>query len=143
MKTAKQKREFRLKPSNFPKQRSYLILAEEIETGTLFGYCEESFSMGYYKDRVRLQRPRYSRIRYGCLFSENDLKQYYRELVGNLQREVKKLNAINPTYRHFIARAGSKNCPVRVNWTEWYETRDKSKFNYRNIGFVCKELAGE
>ena len=123
---------------DFSKVRCYLILAEHKESGKLFGYCEESFSMGYYKEKSRVFRP-YIFSRGFDRLTGKQINKEYAEYVNHLKEKVTKLNKKQDTlYRHFYVRVGSANCPVAVDWSDWYKTRRRSKFDWRNIRFTIK-----
>lgn len=120
------------------KTRSYIILKFN-EDGSIEGYVENSFSMGFSSSRVRVNRS-----------FEFDYQAKVEKISKStaasrdMRRDVDRLNNKFPksTFRYF--RVGAKNCPVVIDWNEIVNNRAKKekigKYESRNLPFSLKSL---
>lgn len=126
------------------KRRGYVLLRFGKEG--IWGYCEESFAMSFMPDRVRVWREWEGRTRIEDSMGNYRWIKDRNKLVMFLQEKAEKLRAMNPEDKFEVFRIGSKNCPVAIDWDEFYqEAREKgkaskvSKRNWRNLKFSARE----
>ena len=130
------KKELEYQLKDFTKTRGYIILARNPTNGKFSGYCENSFSIGWTQTNVKVYRPYYG-------YTKNGLTQYQitearESLVTHLQKDVANLQIKYPKYDVFMARIGTKKCPVKIDWNTFYTTKNKSKYDWRNLKFISK-----
>jgi hypothetical protein len=126
------------------KYAGYIILAKNQE-GEIFGYVEHSFSMGFDKSRVRVDRI-WEHRPYGTSeaiklkLNGMSLRQY---AWVAMCKQVKKITKLHKGIYEFKAfRIGCKSCPVTINWNEVRKMRlskNIDKFKWRNLPFKLKE----
>ena len=116
------------------KKTCYILLGKNKETNEFVGEIEHSFSLGFDNSRVRVYRA-------SEISSKKDLNKKetaYRWLKSNSDKYSEKY----PQYDWRVYRAGSKNCPVKIDWREIISMRHRimphSKFNTRNLPFKLK-----
>lgn len=130
------------------KIKSYVTLRISKTTGEIEGLIEHSFSMGWSKERVRVDRTNESSVEsFNSYWSKKQpfpkanskaaVTLYY--CHRSIRRHYKKQN---PGYDVKIFRVGSKNCPIKIDWREVVFMHRKisqySKFNMRNLPFKIK-----
>lgn len=101
--------------------KCYIILARNSE-GKIFGLTEGSFNIGMDESMVRVFRP-------------NEWTP--KEVQGLLD----KMQESKPYLDFFIARVGSKKCPVSIHWNDFYHLKNKgkiTKYEWRNLYFNIK-----
>lgn len=113
------------------RRRCYAIFATD-HKGELLGYIENSFSMGWAANRVRIWRASRDRIKYR-----------FDSKPASLMSTVATLQRNNPTWDVFCVRIGSKNSPVNINWELFHQGRKAKlgnigKYEWRNLKFVKK-----
>lgn len=124
------------------KDRRYIILRKDKVSGEICGYCENSFSMSFEVNRVKV---------YGCVVklgaeqSEKNYKWYidnqkrYKGIRGanspnqklwyELRMSVNSMNAKRGSrYEYKLFRLGGR-CPVEVDFTE-YNMMKSGKMKY-------------
>ena len=128
------------------KDRRYVILRRDRDTGEICGYCENSFSMSFNPDRVKV---------YGCCMKTGEEQseknyQYYLEnqkkknmykgmrgakspnqkLWYELRAAVNSMNSEKGggAYEYKLLRLGDR-CPVEVDFTE-YDMMKSRKMKY-------------
>lgn len=132
------------------KDRRYVILRKDLNTGEICGYCENSFSMSFEKNRVKV---------YGCVLKTGDktAQENYQYYIDNQKRYKGVRNAKSPNqklwyelrqtvnslrekdkgnkYEYKVFRLG-KRCPVEVDFTEYNLMRSQKmkydKYLWRN-----------
>ncbi|QIW90701.1 UNVERIFIED_ORG: hypothetical protein GCAPEGMB_00381 [Vibrio phage V07] len=125
---------------DFRRERCWVILARCKKTGKITGEIENSFSMGWSKERVRVIRPYLGRVfASNERFSKADYNKACAEYIANYDKRVKELRErYSETHDVFIARVGSKNCPIAIDWGTFYSTKNKRNFDWRNLKFKVK-----
>lgn len=108
------------------REKAYIMLGKNAN-GIFVGQTEHSFSMGISRDHVRLFRP-YTNT------PHEKTQQYNQERVSSLAQSY-------PKYKWHVYRVGSKNCPVKINWTEYHaiqKSGNSRNADYRNLPFTKK-----
>ncbi|ALP47095.1 hypothetical protein [Vibrio phage XZ1] len=125
---------------DFRRERCWVILARCKKTGEIIGRIENSFSMGWSKERVRVIRPYLNGNFTGDdRFSKAEYNKACAEYITHHEKQVKSLReAYKDTHDVFLSRVGSKNCPVSIDWDTYYNKKDKRNFEYRNLKFKTK-----
>lgn len=107
--------------------KAYVILGKN-KNGQIMSVTENSFSMGYSKERCKvwIKYPR----------EKNFPKLYFnhlREMKDSYQKSF-------PSYDWDIYRVNSQRCPIKINWARWKTFRGKyyDKYEYRNPMFIVK-----
>lgn len=118
--------------------KSYCMFGRD-KTGRLFGYIEQSFSMGLSTNQVR----RWPVLPYGMKLNQKlsrydhvKIKEAQDKLLEMLERDVQRMKVLHPEMDFFIVRMNSKNCPVIFDWKK-YKTA-KGKYDMRNIFWSAK-----
>ena len=112
------------------RQREYVIIGQEKETGEYVGYTENSFSMGITKSHVRVWQNR-SKSWSGKISLRDRGMWFSRTIVET----TKDLNAVkNTPYTWRFYRARSKDCPVRIK----HHSNNQGKYDWRNKKFKSK-----
>lgn len=131
--------------NDFPRIRSWIILARNKETGILYGEIEHSFSLELSQYRVCVNRSYF-----GTFTDELPIKKYRQQNGERAHAWFKQHHILmkqNPTYEWFVARVGSKRCPVTIDWSHYYilkqQTSHLSAFEHRNLPFYVKEVSHE
>jgi hypothetical protein len=109
------------------RQVCYIIIAVDKKTGVISGYVENSFSMGWAKDRVRVWRSA----------GDDSYSRQTKNVCANLRETIKKIQDKNPGVDVQLHRVGKKTCPVSINWTQWYKdgAHKAPKSLWRNLLF--------
>lgn len=92
------------------KRKSWVILCRRIHDDTLFGYFEneKQFSSTYVTVYRSWRNPTYHNV------NEKVDAIALQEFV----KKAKNASWFNPNkFEIFISRVGSKNCPIKVNWS--------------------------
>ncbi len=144
--------------------RAYVVLAvNENDSSDVWGYCEESFSMGWYRHRVNIyithtanylkkleDRNTRTHMKYGNMSEEKARAKAKKEnQTTNSNQECwnfcKRVNC--PVgYKLKVFRLGSKDCPIVVDFRYRNDYNSKRgnpllgwhKFRYRNPPFLFK-----
>ncbi|CAL9996426.1 hypothetical protein VPHK567_0387 [Vibrio phage K567] len=126
---------------DYRRTRCWVILSRNLKTGQILGEIENSFNMAWSGERVRVIRPYLdARFMKGKTFSRADYNAACAEYIAHYEKRVRAYNAKHSaTHEIFIARVGSKNCPVAIDWTSFYNTKNKRNFDYRNLLFTLRE----
>lgn len=136
------------------KDRRYVILRKYLGTGEICGYCENSFSMSFEKNRVKV---------YGCVLKTGDktaqdnYQNYIYQKYNGQKRYKGVRNANSPNqklwyelrktvnslreedkgnkYEYKVFRLG-KRCPIEVDFTEYNMMKSRKmkydKYLWRN-----------
>ena len=132
------------------KDRRYVLLRRNKKTGEISGLCENSFSMSFEPNRVKV---------YGCVMKlgEKQSEEYYQYYLNNQKRYkgIRKAKSPNQKlwyelrlsvlgyresdkkhlYEYKVFRVG-KNCPVDVDFSEFELMKSKKmkndKYLWRN-----------
>jgi hypothetical protein len=111
------------------RQCAYIILGKSRKTGEYVGYVEQSFTMGWARNRVRVWRTSSSESHR----SKKEVLSHMRQLIAEIEAK-----SSNSNYDLFVYRVGSKNCPVKLNWAQFYKDggANASKSLWRNLLFT-------
>ena len=115
------------------KTAGYIVLGLNRD-GSIIGYTEHSFSMGFSKELVRVHRP------FEYRYAAQKRQQAYQHCVEMVEKLNKRHKKEGTTFRAF--RVGSKNCPVSISWEKVAEMRrvkKTRKFEWRNLPFHFRE----
>ncbi|AGN30369.1 hypothetical protein VPFG_00372 [Vibrio phage nt-1] len=125
---------------DFRRERCWVILARCKKTGKIMGEIENSFNMGWSTERVRVIRPYLSGSFAGTeRFSKAAYNKACSDYIANYDKRVNELRKrYGKTHDVFIARVGSKNCPISIDWDSFYHNRNVSKFEWRNLKFKLR-----
>ncbi|HET8688788.1 MAG TPA: hypothetical protein VFM18_19395 [Methanosarcina sp.] len=108
-----------LKYPDLAKYTPMRIILKKDDEGNYQGYCEESFSMGWYKDRVQIH---WSGKAYSNFGTTHDL-------------DATKVTT--PSEGCEILDPLADDCPIEIDWGRWLTAT--SKFERRNAKFKLKE----
>ena len=101
------------------KRRKLYGIFMVFRNGRILGYVENSFSMSWERDYVRL----WSKNDVDLILNDSDIKGARRR-YRSAKIIVVRLSARN------------KSLPLKLDWAgRWVETKKKKKFHYRNIRF--------
>lgn len=97
------------------------------DDGTVYGYVENSFSMGFHEQYVRF-------------FPHQTWTK-----TKSLQSTLNNLRKNNPSCEWFMFRAGTARCPILLDWADYYSKKRSGtldKFGGRNRRFTvdCDRL---
>jgi hypothetical protein len=115
---------------------SYILIGTD-EHGCVYGYIENSFSMGISSSQVRVWRAYPN--------GSDTFKSMQRSMV--VPWLAKERDSLNKQYADLdkkitwkLYRVGSKHCPVRLNWKKFHADggNKASKSNWRNLEFLSK-----
>ena len=123
------------------KLRAYVLFFQDKATGKLYGETEHSFSMDASETEARVECEtrkvkelnKFSDIKFE---TSNQYKAYW------FKKSCDDWNNENPksAYRKVFFRLGTKNCPVKVDWTYrilWKQEKiEWNKYKYRNLPFL-------
>jgi hypothetical protein len=113
------------------RKKGWVILGRSKKTGKLIGRIENSFSMGFSKEFVRVY------------YVETWYDDTAKKTVGFLLNTVAAYNQKHVSHDWFIARIGSKKCPIKINWNSFYGRLKTGeyvkKYYWRNLPFKEKE----
>jgi hypothetical protein len=98
------------------------VLLRKGEDGTLEGYCEDSFSMSWVKNRARIY---WSGTAYSNFGSTHQL-----DAVKDIQQDVKE--------GYLVVDPIAEDSPIKVDWERWLKAT--GKYDKRNAHF---KIAGE
>lgn len=118
--------------SDFNRRRSWVILRRSGDK--LYGLCENSFSMSWELNRVNVVR---SYLYKNGPFSLKEFRESGAKIADKLKADVLLYKSRHPDDDIFIARVGSKNCPIKVDW-RGIKASKVSKYDYRNLPFTIK-----
>lgn len=126
------------------KHRGYVIL--RLCEDEIHGYCEESLSMSFMLDRVRVWREWEGKTKIEDAMGNYMWINDRNKLVMFLQDRVKNLKKKHPEDDFRVFRIGSKNCPISIDWDSLYKearanggVRNVTKRNWRNLKFTARE----
>ena len=125
---------------DFTRERCWVILSRNLQTGEICGEVENSFSMGWSNDRVRVIRPYLdARFQRDNKFTKAEYNAACAEYIANYEKRVREYNkAYGDNFDVFIARVGSKSCPISIDWDSFYSDKNKSKYDWRNLKFKLR-----
>ena len=117
----REKKKTKMPPNHYEKRRraGHIFIAVRSD-GTIFGYVENSFSMGFHEQYVR--------------FFPNEAWSKNK----GAQKRLYELKKRNQDCEVFMFRAGTARCPLRLNWSELYAKQKNGtldKFGSRNLRF--------
>ena len=115
---------------DFSRIRCWVLLCR-MKDGSIQGYTENSFSMGWSKTHVRVFRHSYG------LGKEFTLAKYREKQSNNATHYYKRSKKEE---RVFVARVGSKKCPIQINWWYYYHYGKRAKYEFRNLKFRMREV---
>ena len=123
------------------KIRAYALFYQDKETGQLIGETEHSFSMGESANEARVECEtrkvkelnKFSDIKFK---TANEYKAYwFKKMCDDWNNENPK-----SAYRKVFFRVGTKDCPVKIDWTYrilWKQKKvEWKKYKWRNLPFV-------
>jgi len=89
-------------------------IVKRLGNGTILGFVEHSFSMGWSETRVNIQ-------------------------PGPWKPEYKKFfdDTLRRNSGSFLVKLGTKKCPIKVDMN-WYALYELDKFDFRNAQFTVK-----
>lgn len=118
--------------------KAYALFGKD-KNGKLYGYVENSFSMGLSESEVR----RWPVLAFDSVLHEElspyqikKQEKYQKDLLTMLERDKLRMSKTYPDLEFFIVRLNSKNCPVIIHWKD-YKTV-KGKYQIRNIRWSKK-----
>ena len=123
-----------IEPLKFRRQRAWILLARDKATGELFGYNPSGKSQ-FSRKYVKLFRSQFSR--YDVKGATGDkchmqpYREYNRKQSHSLEIEAARLNKKHQKYEFFVARVGSKKCPVKVDWDERHASRRDNNIEFK------------
>jgi len=109
------------------KRKAGLIFFCVNNDGSVVGYTENSFSMGFSVERIHLFRKNAKGTDRSNRYAQNILKE---------------LKIKFPKSLWFMLRAGSKDCPLILDWKSYHEKRHNGelhKYDWRNLAFRVDE----
>lgn len=96
------------------RHKGYIILGKR-KDGSYVGYVENSFSMGFDNKRVSVWR------HYGpSKHSDRSPQQQKQDFMDNVIDYKNGLVIEHPQIEWNIYRVGSKGCPVKIHWKEFW-----------------------
>lgn len=125
-----------IKQSQKKRYRSWIILGRHKSTGKYVGIVEHSFSMGISNDRVRVEKE--WEVLY-FMKDESERREKTTKSVKYWQKNIATYSKRYPQYEFKIYRVGTKNCPVKIDWTDYHNGK-KEKFERRNLIFTTRQL---
>ena len=127
------------------KVRAYAVFFKDKVTGELIGETEHSFSMDKSKEIVRVYSERRHLDKVNHLSAICDRCTTPEEYQSrSLKKGCDKWNKEHPKSKYTMVfyRLGTKNCPVKIDWTYrvlWSQKKvDWNKVAWRNLPFVIK-----
>ncbi|WNL63137.1 hypothetical protein [Citrobacter phage Ci1] len=114
--------------------KAYALFGKCKRTGQLYGYVEQSFSMGLSATHVRRWPVLAFDAKYDKELTSCDLrkqKEHQAKILEMLERDKVKLSKTYPTLEFFIVRLNSKSCPVDVDWKAYHKA--DNKYERRNV----------
>lgn len=112
------------------KTKGWVLLGKNKRTGELIGEIENSFSLGLSSTYIRV----YTTYKWTTA----------QKVVVGLIKDAERLNEAKPDYEWFVARVGSKKCPIKINWDSFYKRLKTGeyvqKYYWRNLPFKAKEF---
>lgn len=118
--------------------KAYALFGRD-KDGQLYGYVEQSFTMGLSVTHVRRWPVQAYNIKGDVKLTGYNLREqtkYQDKLLAMLERDKVKLSKSYPTLEFFIVRLNSKNCPVKVNWKNFHKA--EGKYDRRNVKWSSK-----
>lgn len=114
--------------------KAYSLFGRCTQTGKLYGYVEQSFSMGLSQTHVRRWPVLAFSTKYDKELTSFDLREQKKaqdNIIKMLERDKATLKAKYPSIDFFIVRLNSKKCPVIIDWKSFHNA--DNKFDRRNV----------
>lgn len=102
-------------------EKGYIVLGKRTD-GRFVGLVEQSFSMGFSLTEVRVWRD-----------------SGYSKGSETAEKYVAGYRKSYPTTEWNVYRVGSKECPVKIDWTSYHKGGKKSKYSWRNLKFIPRQ----
>ncbi|QHJ78935.1 MAG: hypothetical protein [Caudoviricetes sp.] len=118
--------------------KSYALFGKD-KDGDLFGYVEQSFSMGLSPTHARRWSVIGYRVDYSKPLTAKDLNaeiESQTRILKMLEKDKKTLSKQYPDLDFFIVRLNSKNCPVMIDWKAFHKAT--GKYERRNVKWSLK-----
>ncbi|AUR86053.1 hypothetical protein NVP1081O_318 [Vibrio phage 1.081.O._10N.286.52.C2] len=126
---------------DFTRTRGWVVLARNRDTGVLRAEVEYSFNMGWSSTEARVYRPSVNydvnKTRDGK-FSKTDYNRACGKYAAGLQKRISEYQEKYPRENVFLARIGSKNCPIKIDWAKFHSIKNKRSSQYRNLAFKLR-----